>query len=441
MMRRRRSSLLTFLLIGVVLLTLAGLILVSAYVYLTRRPDLPPPLPLGPWTTMDMEAIVPPLALRTLAGEPEAATVQATLSVGDLDTAYGTLAFSPSLSDAARAGHLLLLAQRYIAAEQRDKAAVCLQQVHSLIVLSPLLSDVERANAALQAASGWSAIGRQEETRLSLAQAEVVADHGPHLRPAQRRDLWLRVAAAYAALGDEEKATAARQAADGPREATAQPVAAPLLPSLLGKLPLSEEIEQLQAARQQRAATLIQQWIALEGGDVGPEVADLGEYLRREDAARVAYFDQIAATAPQLAVQAAAAWERAAWLTLKYRIARRGFGLSLVPEWEENAPLIRTELTKAYETLFQLYSDEATSLPYATDVDQALVELLREEILLGQLELYPDYPEDQLAQKLQEAQERLRAMQDSGLWVASRMMEDGNRTFTLEGAGSEWVSP
>jgi len=435
-MRRRRFTLLAFLLTSAVLLTLLGLILVGAYVYLTRQPELPQPVPQEPWAAVDVEAIAPPLALRTLAGEAEAATIQAALTVGDLDTAYATLVFSPSLSDAERAGHLLLLAQRYIAAEQGSKAAVCLQQVHSLIVLSPLLSDIARADAALQAASGWRAIGRQDAARLSLAQAEVVAAQGLHLRPAQRRDLWQRVAAAYAALGDEEKAAAARQAADRPHSVAAQPTAAPLLPSFLGETPPSEEIEELQAARQQRAATLIQQWIALEGGDVGPEVADLAEFLRREDAARRAYFDQVAATSPQLAVQAAAAWERVMWLTLKYRIARRGFGLSLMPAWEADAPLIRSELTKAYEILFQLYGDEATALPYATDVDQAWVELLREEILLGQLELYPDYPEDQLVQRLQEAQERLQATQGGGLWVAFRM-EDGKRIFTLEGASSE----
>lgn len=186
----------------------------------------------------------------------------------------------------------------------------------------------------------------------------------------------------------------------------------------------------MRSARHQRTVALIEQWIALEEGDVAPEVADLAEFLRREDAARMAYFDQATVTEPQLAVQAAAAWERAAWLTLKYRIARGGFGLSLVPEWEENAPLIRTELAKAYEALFQLYGDQATALPSATDVDQAWVELLRQEILLGQLELYPDYPEDQLVKRLQEAQERLRATRRRGFWVSS-YVEDGKRFFTL----------
>ena len=432
-MRRRRSTLLVLLLLGAVLLTILGLILVGAYVYLTWQPELAPVAPRESWPPMEAEAIVPALALRTLAGEPETATMQAALSVGELDTAYATVMFSPRVNDAARTGHLLLLARRYLAAGQESKAAACLQQVHALVVLSPLLSDVARADAALQAASIQQSLGAEDEARLSLAQAEVVAAHSLSLRPAQRSRLWQRMAEAYAALGDEEKAATARRAADAAYRQTSQPIPPLLLPGFLTELPLSEEIEELQAARQQRAATLIKQWIALEGGDVGPEVADLAEFLRREDKARLAYFDQVANTVPQLTVQAAAAWERAAWLSLKYRIARRGFGLSILPEWEENAPLIRSELNKAYETLFHLYGDEATALPDAADVDRAWVELLRAEILLGQLELYPDYPEEQLVERLQEAQGRLRATQ-GGYWVA---FEGEKRIFTLQGAGGE----
>lgn len=435
-MRRRRSTLTILLLAGAVLLALVGLTLVGVYVFYLRQPAPPTAVVPGPWAVVEAEAINPPLALRTLAGEAPADTIKAVLSVGDLDTAYATLVFSPSLSDAERVGHLLLLAQRFMTTEQVDKAMACLRQVHALIVLSPSLADVARADATLQAASQWSRLQRPDAARWSLIQAQVIAQHSPRLRPAQRRDIWLRLAAAYAGLGDEERATAARRAADRPSNVTPQQAPAALLPTFQAELPLPPEIAELQASRQQRAVTLIEQWIALEGGDVGPEAADLAEFLRREDAARLAYYDQVAETTPQLAMQAAAAWERVTWLTLKYRLARRGFGLSLVPEWEENAPLIRAELTKACETLFQLYGDQATALPAAAEMEQAWVELLRQAILLGQLDLYPDVPEDQLVARLQEAQERLLAMQGSVFRVSS-YFEDDQRLFTLEGAGGE----
>jgi hypothetical protein len=238
------------------------------------------------------------------------------------------------------------------------------------------------------------------------------------LRPAQRRDLWLRLAGSYEDLGDEEKATAARSAADRRHDEPLGEAPTAFLSGFLGKLPASEELHQAQANRQQRAVALIEQWVALDGGDVGPEIADLAEFLRREDTTRLTYLDRVASESPQLAVQARALWERAAWLTLKYHIARGGLGLSLIPEWEEDAPLIRSELTKAYEDLFRLYGDQATALPIATDVDQAWVEVLRQEILLGQLELYPDYPEDRLLERLLEAQQRLRATSGSGMWIA-----------------------
>jgi hypothetical protein len=101
-MKRRRSGLLTFLLVAAVLLAVAGVILVSMYFYLRGSTELPTALPEEPWAAVEVEAISPPLALRTLAGEEEVDTVRAALSVGDLDSTYATLVFSSSLSDAER---------------------------------------------------------------------------------------------------------------------------------------------------------------------------------------------------------------------------------------------------------------------------------------------------------------------------------------------------
>ena len=59
---------------------------------------------------------------------------------------------------------------------------------------------------------------------------------------------------------------------------------------------------------------------------------------------------------PQLSTQISIIRERINWLSIKYRVARRGYGISLVPEWEAEAEQIRAELTKSYELLFALYA-------------------------------------------------------------------------------------
>jgi len=431
-MGRVRVGLVTVLLIAVAVLAVVGVVLVGVYLFLAAQPQLTTTLPQGVWDSIESNELNPPLALRPLAGEAPADSLQAALSVGDLDSAYATLVLSPSLGDAERLGHLLLLAHRYAEAGDQGRAASCLAQTEWLIVLSPLLSDVARVEAALQTSRLWHSLGRAEDALAPLAQAAVVMEGSARLRPAQRRDLWQRLAAAYQDLAAEEKAIAARKAADRREAPAAQAPHAPVLPGFLGSPPVSMEVEQAQAARQQRAVALIEQWIALDGEDVGPEVADLAEFLRREDAVRAAYSAQVVPDVPELSAQAAAAWEQVIWLTLKYRTALGGFGLSIVPEWEEDAPLIRSELTKAHESLFHLYGDQATALPNAGDVDQAWVELLRQEILVGMLELYPDYPHDTLVERLQDAQERLLASGSTGFWVTTDAGA-GDRGFALHG--------
>ena len=103
----------------------------------------------------------------------------------------------------------------------------------------------------------------------------------------------------------------------------------------------------------------------------------------------------------------AVAWHKVRWLTIKYQAASGSYGLSLVPEWEAQVAEIQSELSKAYEDLYALHSEQIIALPEADAIDRAWVEVLRQEIEVGRLGLYPNYPEEQLAAKLKEATEKL----------------------------------
>jgi hypothetical protein len=95
------------------------------------------------------------------------------------------------------------------------------------------------------------------------------------------------------------------------------------------------------------------------------------------------------------------------WLSTKYRIARRAYGQSIVPEWEAEAEQIRADLTKTYETLFALYADLIVALPEVSQIDKATEERLRREILAGELGRYPNYPEEQRRRQLLDATNHL----------------------------------
>ena len=106
---------------------------------------------------------------------------------------------------------------------------------------------------------------------------------------------------------------------------------------------------------------------------------------------------------PQVSTQISVVEARIDWLAIKYRVARGGYGISLVPEWEGDAEAIRADLTKSYELLFALYADLIVAMPDATQIEIASEEILRREILVGELGRYPNYPRQQRIEELDTA--------------------------------------
>jgi hypothetical protein len=175
----------------------------------------------------------------------------------------------------------------------------------------------------------------------------------------------------------------------------------PILP--VAEPPLvSMEVQQAEAARWE-AAQALSDALVVRGGYAPPElVTALRESLITEDQVKLPYYDAQLAATPQLSVQISVVQARINWLSMKHRVARRGYGISLVPEWEVQAESIRAELTKSYELLFALYADLIVAMPNAEQIDLATEEILRRENLTGTLGRYPNYPAEQrVAQLLQ----------------------------------------
>ena len=80
-----------------------------------------------------------------------------------------------------------------------------------------------------------------------------------------------------------------------------------------------------------------------------------------------------------------------------------------MPAWEQQLSAIQSDLAKARQDLYAYYADQIVTLPDASAIDRAWVELYRQELEMGRLGLYPNYPEQQLLAKLRESTLKLMA--------------------------------
>ncbi|MBC7223452.1 MAG: hypothetical protein H5T59_04125 [Anaerolineae bacterium] len=125
--------------------------------------------------------------------------------------------------------------------------------------------------------------------------------------------------------------------------------------------------------------------------------------------------------------------QRVMWLSTKYQVARRGFGTSIVPEWEEQAANIRSELARAYQELFSIHHDQVVALPTAAQVSQGWVEVLRKEAKAGFLGLYPNYPERQVAEDLARRMDEWLLTRPEVAWRIAVVERDGGVDYILVG--------
>ncbi|MCC7352754.1 MAG: hypothetical protein IT330_03275 [Anaerolineae bacterium] len=442
-----RGRFILFVLIGVILLAAIGALALAASSLVTPSAITPPLLWSDPLAAIDPADIAPDIALRSLAGEPEDVTAEQSLRVEGAEqslsireqmqaTAYANIVHSPDMDDTRRAGLLLLLADRYMLAKNRERAALCAYQVYDITALSLTLNDFTRAEASLHVAIIWQATGHEELARLALEQAANVTSGSLVLQSAQRRSLWEQIARRYRALGDTELAEQMQTRAEKaePPRAGPRPVGL-VVATLPAPEPNSSEVNQAIFERQKRALVIVESLSrGLQSGvapDIGPETADLAEYLRREDVVRKALYDRVIA-GPELGPRVGAARARIQWLTLKLRVAQKGYGLSIVPEWEEVAAAIRAELVLAYADYLALRLDQITALPNAEDLNRGRLEILREMVLHGRLGLYPDFPMELRAAELDEAVEELRLHGRLGGLALRSRGEAGERIFILE---------
>ena len=394
----------------ILLAVFAGLVLVAVasgviYVVLRQRQSR-----IDSWQdpveAINAEAISPDLALYPLAGASELETIDAAIANGDPATAYSAVVFSLGLSEEQRVGRLLLIARQFAELEQADRAGVVYQQIYDVAIVSPGMNDPARADALLADGRGWAVIGQKSPALQALDQVYAIAVRSPYLQMSQRRDLLRSLEQAYRDLGDAERSEICVQRIIELDQETsphppAEPVETPALPSGATQVS-SPEVGALEENRRQAAFAVIES--LSDGAEARPELVDsLAQALLAEDAAKLELYRRELESTTQPARRVDLEWQVIRWLTLKYRVAVLGFGLSLVPEWEDQAPEIQSALSKAYEDLFFDYEDWVAGLPEAALVGPGSYAVRRGVILSGRLGQYPNYPGQQLAEKLQDA--------------------------------------
>jgi tetratricopeptide (TPR) repeat protein len=404
-MRSKRGRLLWIVLTVVVMVMISATVAGVIYFVLRQRQS-----GVGGWR--DPVAAVQPdevsadLALYPLAGAAELETIDAAIVNGDLETAYASLVYSQDMPNAQRIGRLVLLGQRFEESGRADRAAITYQQAYDVAVLATGLTDPARADALLAAGKGWAALGREAEALKAYDQVYLIAVRSPYLQLAHRRDLLSALERTYSALGDSEQAQAARQKImeldqDPSPQPPARPGESPDL-SVGAERVSTPEVGVLEETRRQAAYDLLQG--LSEGNKPPPELASgLAQALMAEDAAKLDLYRSELEGTTQLGRRIGLHWQVIRWLTLKYRVATRGFGLSLVPEWEAQVADIQSALSKAYEDLYFDYEDMVAALPEASLIAPGSYEVRRRVIQAGRLGQYPNYPAPQLAEKLQDA--------------------------------------
>ena len=412
----------------IVLILIIGLAIFSFLV----KPTEPQPVETfaNPMAAIKPEHIDPALAIALLAGVSEIDVINQAISKSRPGTGLATLIFSPDLSAQEAAGDFLLLGEKFAGQDDMARARLSYQLAGTMATLSPDLSDTLRADIFLQAGIGLTALNEPILAKIYLDQSFLVATESTYLQAAYRQSMLEALHKAYLALDLKEEARQSLELSLAPANLVALPQK-PLVLPVAQEIAFPRPVQEAEAERW-RAAQVVARELVEWGGETSPEAVEaLRVALWQEDQVKTRFFDESFAAEKQLSAKVNILQAKIAWQSIKYRIARQGFGLSLVPEWEAMVDQIQADLTSSHEALYQLYSDIIVAMPIAADINLATEEALRRQVLAGELGHYPNYPGEELQAQLLRASAKLIETQPSTELRVSYLSVDDTDYYTL----------
>jgi len=413
---------------AIVLILILGLAIFSFLV----EPEEPAPVTIfnDPISAITPDLIDPALAIALLAGISETDVIDQAILKARPGTALAAVVFGPSLSARDVAGDLLLLGERFVNQGDTGHAILCYQLAGTMATLSPDLSDTLRADIFLQAGIGLTKSNEPILAKVYLDQSVLVATESRHLQAAYRNAILEALHRAYLNLGLNEEARKSLQLSLEPAGLTALPEKPLVLPKA-EQFALPTQVQEAEAQRWRAAQFVAKELVELGGTTQSETIDTLRVALLQEDEVKIQYFAEAFAAEPQLSGKVNIIQAKIAWQSIKYRIAKRGFGVSLVPEWETTVEQIQSGLAASHEELYRLYSDIIVAIPIASDIDRATEEALRRQVLAGQLGHYPNYPAEELKLKLLEASAILIETQPSTELRVSYLSVNNTDYYTL----------
>lgn len=358
---------------------------------------------MEPLSSLRSDRILPQLALRQLAGDPAEALASQALHAGEIETSRAILAFQGDLPNAARLPLLLQLARRYADAQQPQIAALLYGQARAVAILAPELGSLERSAALIQCSEGLLALSEEAAALDCANQAKRVAQQAPDLLPAQRSPLFDTLRRLAEPLGGASFRQEVIELARNPFLTPQGDLLTTTLTSLIEPALFDDALKTAIATRQQRARELADRIAFTDGVDIDPERQTLVQALLAEDQQRGVLLGQMQAAGLPLAQQIWLALDYREWLLLKLRVAAGGFGLSLLPEWENSRPVLLRELAARTNNLDMLFDGLAAA--QATPLEQATVRYAARTwlVLQQELGLYPERSPLDLDQRLHAA--------------------------------------
>jgi hypothetical protein len=428
MARTSPPPLIAWVLVGLLGLAAIGAVVVGALIVYAGR-QVVAIRPSGLAGSLKRENLDAALLLRDLAGMPDVQVLDYALTTGKTETGFAIVAFSDELDDPDRASALLSLARSYTGANESAKAAVCYQALVNLAALGAGFHDYQRADLLLQSGDGLSRLGRRLEAEEAFDRVGEIARFSPALPAAVRVQLLQTLAGKYTSLERDFKVADVSHGAEEAAEPSADELVVVSLPANVPNWEGEPAWSEVRSREAERVSAAIELITALEGkanDQVESRRLALEKALLAENQAQNAFYARQRPKTNGISARLALARQRVGWLSLRWRVASRGFGLGLVPDWERSLPEIEAGLRAAQEDRYTILLELAALLPDPLDARQATVDALVEELKLGRLGLYPDAPERGLAGDLTAAiGDRVSLRRDATLFVVPATRNGG----------------
>lgn len=356
--------------------------------------------PVAQAASLDIEQVDPALALVSLGGVPEEEIISEALEKARPETALASLLYQPFLAHREMAGNFISLGKAF-SNRQLNKATMSYQKACLIAIVSPDIPDNIRADILLEASEGLAQIEQVELASFYFKQAFTLASHSPFLQAVQRRAIFERLHKGYTHLGRRVEARTSLDLSAAPPSISPLPNPTALVVEPIA-IAGSAESQAAEATRWQMAQQLAVRLVSNPESRAVKDYENLRQALLAEDEQKSTTNQIDVAAIPQLSERINHIASQIEWLSIKRRVAQQAYGVSLVPAWEQEITAIEQALSQQYLQLFAQYRELIIALPDISQINKATEEILRHEILAGELGLYPNQNPRVQQQQLQE---------------------------------------